>query len=333
MICLLLSILVLSTTGLIRFLAPLRPIEVVSDQVLSVSSIAIGCNRLLEQSAPYANESSRTYYHPPCDLFNMDRIYSLASSSLSCAQAPVCARFHPCRVEWQVSTYQATPHLSFPNTHQLELQACTQQGSNMTTRPFRCTYNSWVTRQSDHTMSHVVHFPHVNASEYTVFYKRLSPDCPCAEWHEPSLALLELGRCIQVTVRMGLSNGTETRRTSQACNVDLTCANLDLEGMMASRSIPGAMTTMDDKFWPWSTYIMIFGGGLMGVALLLVLVYVHIDNQLHLCVPEPYDCPICLQKLKDKPITRLPCQHSLHTQCITGWARNARTCPICRYPF
>jgi len=45
------------------------------------------------------------------------------------------------------------------------------------------------------------------------------------------------------------------------------------------------------------------------------------------------DCPICLSKLQSstKFITRLPCFHLFHPDCINKWIPD--TCPICRQVF
>lgn len=44
------------------------------------------------------------------------------------------------------------------------------------------------------------------------------------------------------------------------------------------------------------------------------------------------NCPICLEPLKDAPLTRADCGHVMHLSCISKWLIRDRglTCPICR---
>jgi len=45
----------------------------------------------------------------------------------------------------------------------------------------------------------------------------------------------------------------------------------------------------------------------------------------------PSVCAICLGTWdKDDMIKVTPCGHAFHEECLGGWFRNARTCPICR---
>jgi len=50
----------------------------------------------------------------------------------------------------------------------------------------------------------------------------------------------------------------------------------------------------------------------------------------------PVACPICLDTFDaERPITRTLCTktpsgHAFHTDCLQGWLRCARTCPLCR---
>lgn len=50
----------------------------------------------------------------------------------------------------------------------------------------------------------------------------------------------------------------------------------------------------------------------------------------------PVACPICLDAFDaERPITRTVCAktpngHAFHTDCLQGWLRCARTCPLCR---
>ncbi|KAK1260304.1 RING-H2 finger protein ATL5 [Acorus gramineus] len=53
------------------------------------------------------------------------------------------------------------------------------------------------------------------------------------------------------------------------------------------------------------------------------------------CVDEEA-CPICLERLdseKDETmiITRAPCGHMFHRNCIISWFKRKRTCPMCRF--
>ena len=41
-------------------------------------------------------------------------------------------------------------------------------------------------------------------------------------------------------------------------------------------------------------------------------------------------CSICLESIvKINEVTK-PCEHTFHTECITRWLENNRSCPLCR---
>nr|XP_004297438.2 PREDICTED: E3 ubiquitin-protein ligase DZIP3-like [Fragaria vesca subsp. vesca] len=44
-------------------------------------------------------------------------------------------------------------------------------------------------------------------------------------------------------------------------------------------------------------------------------------------------CAICLDDFEGKPITRLPCTHHFHVDCIVQWLEINHLCPFCRYPM
>ncbi|KAJ0510839.1 putative transcription factor C2H2 family [Helianthus annuus] len=47
--------------------------------------------------------------------------------------------------------------------------------------------------------------------------------------------------------------------------------------------------------------------------------------------PATAGCTVCLDKLSDgEKITRLPCHHYFHRECIKGWLSCNKTCPNCR---
>lgn len=58
-----------------------------------------------------------------------------------------------------------------------------------------------------------------------------------------------------------------------------------------------------------------------------------------LCVEATIDseednCPICLDTLKTRDLTTLPCGHTFHAKCImTNVLQNRSHCPMCRQPF
>lgn len=44
------------------------------------------------------------------------------------------------------------------------------------------------------------------------------------------------------------------------------------------------------------------------------------------------ECPICLELYKkDENVVFLPCDHTAHKNCITGWFKTNRLCPNCRF--
>ena len=51
---------------------------------------------------------------------------------------------------------------------------------------------------------------------------------------------------------------------------------------------------------------------------------------------QPNECPICYQKIDEKDLCKLPCNHCYHDSCLrqnfnsTGRHRN---CPYCRSPY
>ncbi|OAY75114.1 probable E3 ubiquitin-protein ligase ATL44 [Ananas comosus] len=46
---------------------------------------------------------------------------------------------------------------------------------------------------------------------------------------------------------------------------------------------------------------------------------------------EEETCPICLAEIPaQSPITRMPCSHFFHEECIVRWLRINRICPLCR---
>ncbi|XP_004297439.1 PREDICTED: E3 ubiquitin-protein ligase RNF115-like isoform 2 [Fragaria vesca subsp. vesca] len=45
-------------------------------------------------------------------------------------------------------------------------------------------------------------------------------------------------------------------------------------------------------------------------------------------------CSICLEDFEhQEPITRLPCTHHFHINCIVQWLEVDHLCPLCRYPM
>ncbi|PRQ27538.1 putative transcription factor C2H2 family [Rosa chinensis] len=44
------------------------------------------------------------------------------------------------------------------------------------------------------------------------------------------------------------------------------------------------------------------------------------------------ECPICMQVFADTSITRLPCSHYYHRDCIVQWLQINHVCPTCRHP-
>ena len=46
---------------------------------------------------------------------------------------------------------------------------------------------------------------------------------------------------------------------------------------------------------------------------------------------EEDSCVICISNFeRNETMIQLPCNHNFHTNCITGWLKNKRKCPICR---
>lgn len=58
------------------------------------------------------------------------------------------------------------------------------------------------------------------------------------------------------------------------------------------------------------------------------------ERQGKFCVDHELDgnCPICLEPLKDSPLTKADCGHVMHLSCLSKWLVRDRglTCPICR---
>lgn len=45
------------------------------------------------------------------------------------------------------------------------------------------------------------------------------------------------------------------------------------------------------------------------------------------------DCSICLEKFRVKDVvTRLPCTHVYHSNCIREWLTQSGSCPVCKHP-
>lgn len=43
------------------------------------------------------------------------------------------------------------------------------------------------------------------------------------------------------------------------------------------------------------------------------------------------ECPLCLEKYNlVHPVSRLPCRHYFHTDCVKMWLYQRNSCPICR---
>lgn len=43
-------------------------------------------------------------------------------------------------------------------------------------------------------------------------------------------------------------------------------------------------------------------------------------------------CSICLETLlSGAPVTRMPCSHLFHGQCVAPWFKRSSTCPLCRH--
>lgn len=46
------------------------------------------------------------------------------------------------------------------------------------------------------------------------------------------------------------------------------------------------------------------------------------------------DCIICTEEFKGGfELTRLPCSHVYHGDCIVKWLETSHLCPLCRYPL
>ena len=46
------------------------------------------------------------------------------------------------------------------------------------------------------------------------------------------------------------------------------------------------------------------------------------------------ECIICIEKFEGGlELTRLPCSHVYHGDCIVKWLETSRLCPLCRYPL
>lgn len=45
-----------------------------------------------------------------------------------------------------------------------------------------------------------------------------------------------------------------------------------------------------------------------------------------------YSCPICLEEVAcGSRVTRMPCCHGFHDECIVRWLMTSNCCPLCRY--
>lgn len=45
---------------------------------------------------------------------------------------------------------------------------------------------------------------------------------------------------------------------------------------------------------------------------------------------EEMVCPICRDSLRGERVIITPCRHYFHSECLSLWSRNRRTCPACR---
>jgi hypothetical protein len=41
-------------------------------------------------------------------------------------------------------------------------------------------------------------------------------------------------------------------------------------------------------------------------------------------------CPICLETMRGRGCSRLPCEHVYHTECVQKWWERHASCPYCR---
>jgi hypothetical protein len=47
--------------------------------------------------------------------------------------------------------------------------------------------------------------------------------------------------------------------------------------------------------------------------------------------PQPIECPICFESIHQ--YARLKCSHAFCAPCISKWAANRASCPVCRVPI
>lgn len=49
-------------------------------------------------------------------------------------------------------------------------------------------------------------------------------------------------------------------------------------------------------------------------------------------VEEVMTCPICMEEvLSGTQVTKLPCSHLFHSDCILKWLKSRHSCPLCRF--
>jgi hypothetical protein len=298
------------------------------EQVLAISSVAIGCNRIIAASPVYANASS--VLPAPLPSCRQHRLYPATSPAvLSCMPAPLCERFDACPIKWNVSAYQADPHLSLPNEHGLAVRTCRLANDTKSledaSRWFHCTYDPLITTVSPPWVPP----PPPSPKKQGVMYQQLSPSCRCAQWNRPLPALLEPHRCMRVTVRMGVDSATETRRVSQTCQIGGTCAQLNVSVLAAPRRLsPADGSSCEVLLWLQHTALAI-----IAMSFLLISYELYIGYRMRMCVPTPTDCVICTHPLGSAESKRLLCQHTFHRICLQQWAARARSCPLCRHMF